>query len=256
MVYMGSKKKYVKYIAPKLQFIIEQYDCPLFIDMMCGGCNVIDHIDCEYRLALDKNEQLIDLYNKAVYTDLQYPKDITRPMWDSCKDHPEENPPWFVALVEFFGSYNAGGFAKGYCGGRYGGRNHYEERLSSFQRQIPKLDGVKFRTADIFTLNVNDWREDFSLPLDANVCIYIDPPYKNTTSYGISKDFDYRAFWEKVRDLSKQEHNFVFVSEQKAPDDFIPIWSKETKRKMQGQAEATIVTENLFAYKPFAEKYL
>lgn len=43
--------------------------------------------------------------------------------------------------------------------------------------------------------------------------VYADPPYANTTTYQGQK-FDSEAFWEYMRQISK--NNQVFISEQTA----------------------------------------
>jgi site-specific DNA-adenine methylase len=232
MVYQGSKTKYAKDIVPILQKYIDDNNIIIFIDGMCGGCNIIDKIKCEKKIALDLNPYLIDLYNEAVYNNLEFPKIITREDWDSCKNHPELNPKWKVALVAFFTSYSARGFVGGYA--MNGDRDYYNERLNNFKKQLPNLQGIEFKCLDIYDLNVKD------------TLIYLDPPYKNTKKYDISKNFNSDSFWNKVRDLSKD--NIVIVSEQEAPDDFEIIWSKDTQRNCFG-SEVKKATETLFKLK-------
>lgn len=43
------------------------------------------------------------------------------------------------------------------------------------------------------------------------------------------------------------KNNYVFISEQAAPKDFISIWSLNTERQLQGNI--TPCTENLFIFK-------
>lgn len=215
MVYQGSKTKYSKYIIPILQELLDKNNITTFIDAMCGGCNIVDKIQCENRFAYDKNPYLIDLYKEAVYNNLDFPEKITKEDWNLCKNSPDKVPKWKVALVAFFCSYSA----RGFCGGwaMNGTRDYYNERLRNFKSQIPRLKGITFDCIDIFNL------KNLS-----NVLIYLDPPYKNTKKYDISKDFNYNNFWNKVRELS--EHNLVIISEQEAPKDFKIIWEKEVKR--------------------------
>jgi DNA adenine methylase len=232
MVYQGSKTKYAKDIIPILQKYINDNNITTFVDGMCGGCNIIDKINCENKIALDLNPYLIDLYNEAVYHDLKFPETITREDWDSCKNRPQDNPRWKVALVAFFASYSARGFAGGYA--LNGDRDFYKERLNNFKNQIPNLNDIHFECKDIFDLNIT------------NALIYLDPPYKNTKKYDISKNFNYENFWNKVRELSQK--NIVIVSEQEAPNDFDVIWSKDVKRNCFG-AESTKACEKMFKLK-------
>lgn len=127
----------------------------------------------------------------------------------------------------------ARGFEGGYA--LNGERDFYYERLVNFKKQIPLIKDCNFIQGDILSYNF--------LP---NSVIYVDPPYKNTKKYGVSKNFNYEIFWDKIRQLSKD--NYVFVSEQKAPNDFIPIWELKTNRNI-GFQKQIIVKECLWIYK-------
>ena len=61
MVYQGSKAKLRKYIVPILQKCIDDNNITTYIEPFCGGCNVIDHIKCDNRIASDNNPELIAL---------------------------------------------------------------------------------------------------------------------------------------------------------------------------------------------------
>jgi DNA adenine methylase len=78
--------------------------------------------------------------------------------------------------------------------------------------------------------------------------IYCDPPYANTKQYGYANQekMDYDHFWNWVRELSKD--NYVFVSEQSAPDDFEIIWEQEVTRTTNKENNFKAV-EKLFRYK-------
>ena len=47
MVYMGSKRKYVKDICPIIQNYINKNNINDFYDVFCGGANLIDNIYCK-----------------------------------------------------------------------------------------------------------------------------------------------------------------------------------------------------------------
>lgn len=63
--------------------------------------------------------------------------------------------------------------------------------------------------------------------------IYCDPPYQDSSKYGATGNdaFDSARFWRVVRRWS--EHHVVFVSEYRAPDDFILV-SEATKHACVG----------------------
>ena len=62
MVYQGSKTKYAKYIVPILQEVIDKGNYKCFVDGCCGGCNIVDKINAETRIAVDIDPGLIALY--------------------------------------------------------------------------------------------------------------------------------------------------------------------------------------------------
>lgn len=237
MVFQGSKTKYSKQIIPILQEILDKGNYKGFIDGMCGDCNIIDKIKHENKIAYDIDKYLIDLYHQIQKTDFTFPEKITREMWDSCKNTPENNPEWLVALVAYFTSYSARGFNGGFA--MNGKRDYYTERLNNFKSQIPYLQDIKFEVKSIYDLDCEGY------------LIYLDPPYKDTKPYDSAEHFNHYLFWDKVRELS--EKNTVIVSEQKAPEDFKAIWSIKTSRNCFG-SELTEANENLFIFNKSQEK--
>lgn len=226
MVYQGSKRQYAKFIKPILQQKIDETGGE-FYDVMCGGCHIIEGITATSRHATDLNRDLIALYQYALDNPI-WPNTITRENWDKAKLG--EGEPWWRALVCFFASYSARGWSGGFC--LNGTRDYYHERLRDFEKQLPLLQGIDFSC-------VNYLEQEFP----KGSVIYIDPPYMNTKKYDINKNFDYTAFWNKVRQDSKD--NYVYVSEQVAPEDFKAVWTKETNRNCFG-AGLVKATENLF----------
>ena len=65
MKYMGSKSRIAKYIVPILQKAIDENKIDSFYDIFCGGCNIIDKIECENLYAFDKKDTLIALLEQA-----------------------------------------------------------------------------------------------------------------------------------------------------------------------------------------------
>ena len=59
MVYMGSKAKITDYRVPVIQSHIAVSGSRTYIEPFCGGCNVIDKIKANNRIAADKNEYLL-----------------------------------------------------------------------------------------------------------------------------------------------------------------------------------------------------
>lgn len=57
---------------------------------------------------------------------------------------------------------------------------------------------------------------------------------------------NYQDYWEWVRKISI--NNYVFCSEQKAPEDFISVWEQKATRTMNKENNFK-ATEHLFIYK-------
>ena len=47
MVYQGSKNKLAKHLIPIIQKYIEENNIDTYIELMCGGCNLIDKVSCK-----------------------------------------------------------------------------------------------------------------------------------------------------------------------------------------------------------------
>ena len=73
--------------------------------------------------------------------------------------------------------------------------------------------------------------------------VYCDPPYEGTSGYG--REFDHEAFWQwcRTRDFP------VYVSEYRAPEDFISVWCKEKRRLFNHSVLSENAVEHLFLHK-------
>ena len=77
--------------------------------------------------------------------------------------------------------------------------------------------------------------------------VYCDPPYANTYKYTV--DFDNEGFWQWCR-----TRNFpVYISEYRAPEDFISVWSKEKRRLFSRSNLSANAVEHLFLHKKWLE---
>ena len=150
-----------------------------------------------------------------------------------------KHPAWLVGNVGFLASFNGRWFDGNYAkpvwektktGLKY--RDYYREGKDGLLRQSPKLQGIEWSCCDYHDAIISN-----------DSVVYCDPPYQSTTSYKVSKDFDYAEFWNTMRKWSKIA--YVFVSEQSAPDDFVSIWHKETFRSMR-VTDKFKATENLY----------
>lgn len=243
MVYMGSKSKYAKYIVPILQRTIDQHNITLYIEPFVGGANIIDKIRCERRVGCDRSDTLIALLKLASEDFSKVLADGSRELWDKGKAYvkdgtmPDDMSLADIGAMEFFASFSNGGFPRGYAKNTPT-RNYFKEARANMEKQAPDLKGIEFYCKKYIELN----------PDITDTVIYCDPPYANTKQYGYANQekMEYDSFWEWVRKLSK--NNYVFVSEQAAPEDFEAIWTHEAKRT-NGTDNNYKAVEKLFVYR-------
>lgn len=242
MVYMGSKSKIAKYIVPILQRKIDEVGATVYVEPFVGGANVIDKIKCEERRGYDRSDTLIVLLNQAAIDFDMVLKDGNRELWDKGKAYvkdgikPDDMTLADIGAMEFFASFSARGFPGGYANNAPG-HNYFKERYKNLKAQAPDLEGIYFGCK-------NYWE----IPPVSGAVIYCDPPYAGTKvySYANQPKMDYNYFWNWVRKLSKT--NYVFVSEQSAPEDFEVIWQREVKRTV-GDDNNYKATEKLFRWR-------
>lgn len=239
---MGSKSRICKYIVPIIQQYIDDSGFDTYYEPFVGGANVIDKVKCDNRIAADLSPYLIALLRHVrdggeLYSDVtkeQYSR--LRAAYNSGDTSSFEN--WEIGNIGFLASYNGrffdGGYAKpGYehtkNGLRY--RNYYQEALNNLLKQAENLSGIEFAC--------RDYRE-----FTPHCCVvYCDPPYANTKGYSNALQFDYKEFWQTMRDWSSD--NIVIISEQNAPPDFDCIWEQNVNRSIKAR-DKSVSTEKLF----------
>ncbi|MEF9984192.1 MAG: DNA adenine methylase [Oscillospiraceae bacterium] len=243
---MGSKARVAKYIVPIIQKRIDESKFTTYFEPFCGGCNVIDKIICETKIANDIRKPLIEL---LVHAQLfkEFPDKITKEEYSSVRRNPENYDNWYVGCVGFLASYNGryfdGGYAKsGYektkSGERF--RDYYREAKDNLTNQAKQTE---FQNIEF---SCDDYANFITKENPKGCVIYSDPPYRGTKQFSNSKDFDYEKFWQIMRELSKD--NIVLISELNAPKDFECIWSQEVSRSIKS-TDKGIATEKLFTYK-------
>lgn len=242
MVYMGSKAKYAKYIVPILQKAIDDNKVDTYIECFVGGANIIDKIKCENKYGYDRSDTLIALLQAIQSGMNNVLKEGSRELWDKGKEYvkngkmPSDMTLAEIGAMEFFASYCNGGFPRGYAKNT-STRDYFNEARRNAEAQSEHLNGIHFVCQNY------DELKDVS-----GAVIYLDPPYQGTKIYGYANQskMDYEHFWNWVRDLSK--NNYVFVSEQNAPEDFEVIWEQEVTRTINKENNFKAV-EKLFKYK-------
>jgi len=244
MKYMGSKKRIAKEIIPIM--LQHRKENQMFIDLFCGGCNIIQNIDGR-RIGNDKNKYLIAMW-KGLQEDRERPKIISRELYSKARTEYNkgtniEFDDFLIGWIGWMGSFNGKFFDGGYSGHNVGKthRNYIDEQIRNTESQINDLKDVKFFS--------NDYK-DFEF--EEQCLIYCDIPYKNTTQYATSKNFNYDNFFDWCRIMSENGHT-VFVSEYQAPNDFVCIWEKEIINTMN-QTKTHKPIEKLFVLKTMVLK--
>lgn len=236
---MGSKGRIVDDILPIIQQRIEDYNIKTYIEPFCGGCNVIDKVICDKKIASDNHKYLIAMFKNLdkIHT---LPEFITKEHYSEVRDCFNKGlttfPDWYIGAVGFLASYNGRFFDGGYAGlvnTKVGTvRNYYDEAKRNLLEQIPRLQNIEFEYVD------------YAYYTDFEDCLfYLDPPYKGTKQYGSSKGFNHDRFWSWVEHLS--EKNVVLISEHEAPSEFECIWQQEVKRTIDNNKRVKAV-EKLF----------
>ena len=243
MIYQGSKERLSKYILPFIHECIDDNGIDVYVEPFVGGANMIDKVKCHYRIGIDRNHWVIELLKyMRDNPDLPLaPEDCPFDLYAKVRDSYNKKTREFTdeekAIVGYFASYGGKFFNCGYA--RAEGRDMYKERLNYARKQAPLLADISFiessyqETCKIVTVLHND----------ENCLIYCDPPYCNTTQYGIT--FNSESFYTWVEELSKKY--FVLVSEYNMPSTFVRLWSKEHKVMQQSdRQQAKTATEGLY----------
>ncbi len=235
MKYMGSKNRISKEILPIM--LKNRKPNQYYVEPFCGGCNIIDKVDGN-RIASDNNKYLIEVW-RGLQSNTIRPYDITKEMYNAAKydfkNRQNENFSDFeIGWIGWMGSFNGKFFDGGYSG-KTKNRDYIKEQIRNTEKQIGKIKDILFYSCSYDELEIPD-----------KSIIYCDIPYKGTTQYSTSKDFDYSKFWQWCRYMSGKGHE-VFVSEYNAPDDFECVWSKEVTNAMSTK-KTYKPTEKLFKF--------
>ena len=237
MKYMGSKNRIAKYILPIMLKEANEKGITTWVEPFVGGANMIDKVPSSFqRIGIDYNPHAIEAL--IAIRDLvdKLPTEVSEEYYKSLNG---SKPDPITSLIRFGASFG-GKFENGFARGKNNNgvpRNYWHETIRNAQKQSPNLQGVKFINGSY------DEYSDFE-----NCLIYCDPPYKGTTSYKTGA-FDHSKFWDWCRKMS--EKNLVFISEYKAPDDFICVWEGEVKTNFASQRNKAThkAVEKLFKLK-------
>lgn len=209
MKYMGSKARLAKSLVPIIQRYVDESRFNTYYEPFCGGCNVIDKIKAQTRIASDIHPYLIALLKQAQKDVSVFPETYDEDFYKEVKNNIEKYPEWLVGLVGFatFGAKWMGGYPRD----KKGNRDIVAESIRNIKKQATSLKDIIFNCCSFEELNIY------------NSVIYNDIPYKNSTKY--ANHFDYDKFYDWCR-KQKNNGNIVLCSEYEMPLDFECIWEK------------------------------
>lgn len=239
---MGSKARIAKDLVPILTKHLTKDRW--YVEPFSGGCNMIDKVKHDKRIANDYNKYLIALF-KALQQGIELPTEISKEEYDSVRDNKDNYEDWYVGFVGFVCSFRGkffNGWVNTLCKTKSGiTRNFQSELINNFLNQRSSLMDILF---------YNEMYSDLQIP-DSSV-IYCDPPYQDTTNYKNESSFNHDDFWQWCREMTAKGHD-VLISEYQAPNDFVCVWGQRVKSSFSGVSISSI--EKLFVHESIARKY-
>lgn len=224
MKYLGGKHTIGKEISEFMTKHVNPESVNGYLEPFCGSLGVFKFMtDYNFKklIASDFQPDIIQMWKEAQNNTLELPDSIDEQYYNKLK---KVKSPNALKAVAGFGLSFGGVFFQSYSQKYSGtsGRNFYNEFKNSLNKIIPKIqrDNITFHNKSYHL-----WTPD-------NMLVYCDPPYQNTAGYSTGS-FDHDKFWNTIRKWSKK--NYVFVSEETAPKDFICVWEKKKFRTISSK---------------------
>ena len=230
MKYCGGKQKISKPLSAYLQQQLKPNQP--FVDAFCGSCNIVSKINATQKIANDTHPDLIALWQHVQKEGvICLPDEVSVELYNKAKQGDCER--WLRAFIGFscsFGGKWFGGYARDKTG-----RNYAAEAKRSM---IAKIEGTK----DTLFYH-GDYK---NIPLPDNSLIYCDIPYKDTTKFVTSHQFNHDEFWQWVKDRAADGHD-VFVSEylRNKPDNTEVVWQIKGQTGLRSKTGNVIATDEV-----------
>ncbi len=197
------------------------------------------------RYASDACEALIVMY-RAMQSGWQPPDVLTQEEWTVLRDANDPSNP--LTAFAGFGCSNRGNwfssFAKKYRLSPTRTVTAAQAASTSVTDKMAKCTDVEFASGDYREARLGE-------------VVYCDPPYAGTLGYPAVESlgaWDPVAFWAWVRTLVA-DGRLVVVSEQVAPDDFVPLLTFSIQNKV-AMKTGTNRAEYLFVHRSQVEKWV
>lgn len=244
MRYVGGKSKVAARIAETI--LSSTSERTVYVEPFVGGGSVLAKLAPHFNLALagDAQPDLILMW-QAIQAGWQ-PPEITFERYQELRHEAPSAERGFAGFGGSFGGKWFGGFARGGFNGDKP-RNHQAESARAVMRIAKALEESQVE------FHLRDYR---SWTLDPTVrhVIYCDPPYADSTIDYDPGAFDTAAFWNQAAQWAR-EGNDVFVSEYRAPEGWVSVWSAPKRQSLViGSGERDIRTEHLWMAAPKEEE--
>lgn len=229
MQYLGGKSRIAAEICKAV--LANTRKRHVYLEPFLGGGAVFYHMSPHFQIALggDAHEDLMLMWQAAA-EGWEPPETMSETEYYDLKRSAPSPLRGFAGFGCSFGGKWWGGYARQARGYNYakGAKNS----ICKIARTLPPNREGFLKHAPYEFWDVN---EDF--------VVYADPPYQGTTKY--SKDLNHDAFWNKMREWSDRGAT-VFISEYRAPDDWVSIWNRGQKVLVSGGTSSVENTEHLF----------
>ena len=242
--YHGGKQRIGREIANVIydvSTIIEKesnFKIKGYCEPFCGMLGVYQHIPelfSDHRPKLqykagDTNKSVIKMWKEVQKGWVPPTKSISKSRYDTIKNGSDS------ALKAFIGCSHS--FRGVFCG------SYFPQNESKIKHSSDKIRSQKNAISNI-RFSDGEYTQYSNLK---GFIIYCDPPYEGTMSYG-DNIFDHKKFWNIMRKWSKQ--NIVFISEYRAPKDFVCIGSSKKYSTISGKGSRDERIEKLFVHNSF-----
>lgn len=240
MAYQGGKRTNAEFIIDILND--EIFDNMDYLEPFLGYAHILRRIENKSSsTASDSNPLLMCLMN-AVKKGYKIPT-VTKKEYYKLKTSKGTSLKRAVAAFTYsFNGKEWGGYV-----GKYESCGYNRDPAAERKRYYDKLyDSDTFQSTKMSTSG-----KSYTAYSPFQKLIYCDPPYAETLGYRNNLEkmssFDSDKFWNVIRHWSK--NNIVFVSEYKAPKDFVCIASTKKHLSFAGRGNESLRTERLFIHK-------